>query len=190
MEKELKKLIEADLNRYGFKSEKDLSFFNKREFFGYRYTKILRKTAYYKKHNKKIKYYFNRLLLEKYTIKYAYSIPYSVELGKGLFLGHLGNVVINYKAVIGDNVNLAQGVTIGLSNGGKNSGVPRIGNRVWIGANATVVGGIIIEDDVMIAPNTFVNFDVPTHSIVVGEKAKILYQYNATEKYVENLVGD
>lgn len=190
MDKELKLLIQTDLYRYGFKSEKELNFFDKKELFGYKYTKILRKVTYYKKQKQRIRYYINRLMLEYYTIKYGYSIPYSVKVGRGLYLGHLGSIVVNYKAILGNNVNLAQGVTIGLSNGGKNPGVPKIGNKVWIGANATVVGAIVIEDDVMIAPNTFVNFDVPAHSIVIGEKAKILHRDNSTAKYVENLVEE
>ncbi len=186
MDKELKKMISSDLHRYGFQNEKTMSWFDKIESYGYRYTKMLRKVKYYKDTGKKIKYYFYRVLLEHYSVKYGFSISYSTKIGYGLYLGHLGSIVVNYKASLGNNVNLAQGVTIGLANGGKNPGVPVIGNNVWIGANATVVGNITIGDDVMIAPNTFVNFDVPSHSIVINEKAKIIHKDNATEKYVEN----
>lgn len=44
----------------------------------------------------------------------------------------------------------------------------KIGNRVWIGINAAIVGGITIGDDVLIAPNSFVNQDIPSHSVVFG----------------------
>ena len=59
-------------------------------------------------------------------------------------------------------------MVIGQTNRGKNKGVPTIGNEVWIGINAAIVGGITIGDDVLIAPNSFVNVDVPSHSVVFG----------------------
>ena len=63
-------------------------------------------------------------------------------------------------------------------------GTPTIGNRVWIGVNATVVGKITIGDDVMIAPNAFVNCDIPSHSIVIGNPCVIRYREKATEGYI------
>ena len=190
MEKELKELIFSDLYRYGVKNEKKLSVLARHELYGYRYTRVLRKTKFYRDNNKKIRFVINRLKLLYYSEKFGYSIPYETNVGKGLYLGHLGSIVVNYKAQLGNNVNLAQGVTIGLSNSGKKQGVPVIGDNVWIGANATVVGGITIGEDVMIAPNTFVNFDVPAHSIVVSEKANIIGRDSATLNYVENRWGD
>lgn len=59
---------------------------------------------------------------------------------------------------------------------------------MWIGANAVVVGRIQIGSDVLIAPGAYVNFDVPSHSIVVGNPAKIVAKENATEKYIKNTV--
>lgn len=72
--------------------------------------------------------------------------------------------------------------------GGGRRGTPVIGNRVYIGLNSTIVGGINIGDDVLIAPNTFVNEDVPSHSIVIGNPCKIISKANATEEYVKHLV--
>ncbi len=67
---------------------------------------------------------------------------------------------------------------------GKRKGVPTIGNRVCINANSVIVGKITIGDDVVIAPNTFVNFDVPSHSIVIGNPATIHHRENATEGFI------
>lgn len=53
-----------------------------------------------------------------------------------------------------------------------------------IGINSTIVGNIHIGKDVLIAPNTYVNFDVPDHSIVIGNPASIHYKEGATEKYI------
>ena len=72
-----------------------------------------------------------------------------------------------------------KGSTIGNSLG-KRKGVPKIGNLVQIGINSTVIGGITIGNDVLIAPNTLVNIDVPDHSV-----AKIIHKGNATKGYID-----
>ena len=59
-----------------------------------------------------------------------------------------------------------------------------LGNKVYVGINATVVGNITIGNDVMIAPNAFVNFDVPDHCVVVGNPATIHKKENATKGYI------
>ncbi|GBF22957.1 serine O-acetyltransferase [Candidatus Gastranaerophilus sp. (ex Termes propinquus)] len=103
-------------------------------------------------------------------------------------MSHRGAVIINPKTVIGDNINIATGVTIGQTNRGEKQGCPVIGNRVWIGTNAVIVGKITIGDDVLIAPNSYVNVDIPSHSVVVGNPAKIMPRENATEGYINNIV--
>ena len=65
-------------------------------------------------------------------------------------------------------------------------GTPVIGNRVWIGINAAIVGKIIIGDDVLIAPNSYVNCDVPSHSVVYGNPCIIKHRDNATDSYINN----
>ena len=92
------------------------------------------------------------------------------------------------KDCIGKNVNIATGVTIGQENRGKRKGCPTIGDRVWIGTNAVLVGNINIGSDVLIAPLSYVNFDVPDHSIVLGNPARIISRENATASYIEKLV--
>ncbi len=59
-----------------------------------------------------------------------------------------------------------------------------MGNNGCIRANSTVVGKITIGDDVLIAPNTFVNFDVPSHSVVVGSPGVIHHRDFATEGHL------
>ena len=63
-------------------------------------------------------------------------------------------------------------------------GVPKIGNEVWIGPNAVIVGKVTIGDDVLIAANAYINFDVPDHSIVIGNPGKIIARESATEGYI------
>lgn len=61
---------------------------------------------------------------------------------------------------------------------------PIIGNNVWIGINATVVGAIHFGDDVLIASNSYVNCDVPSHSIVFGNPCVVKFKAHATEGYI------
>ncbi|MDR6515985.1 serine O-acetyltransferase [Chryseobacterium camelliae] len=129
-----------------------------------------------------------RWILRHYQIRYGFQIYPETEIGEGFYLGHWGSLVINPRTKIGKNCNIAQGVTVGQQNRGKNAGIPVIGNEVWIGANAVIVGGITIGDNVLIAPNAYVNFDVPPHSVVVGNPAKIYSNPEATEGYINNKV--
>lgn len=85
---------------------------------------------------------------------------------------------------LGDNVNLHKGCTIGRENRGKREGVPSVGDNVAVGINATVIGNIHIGNDVMIAPNSFVNFDVPDHSIVIGNPGVIHHRDDAIKGYI------
>ena len=134
-----------------------------------------------------LKIYY-KLRLRKLSLKSQIQIPAATKIGEGFYIGHSGRVIINSKAVIGKNNNIATGVTIGQENRGKRAGVPTIGDNCWIGTNAVIVGNITIGSDVLIAPLSFVNFDVPDHSIVVGNPAKIISRENATEGYVTKTV--
>lgn len=87
------------------------------------------------------------------------------------------------------NVNLHKGCTIGKENRGKRKGYPTIGSCVSVGINSTIVGSVNIGDDVMIAANTFVNQDIPSHSIVIGSPCRVIHRDNATDHYVINRVG-
>ncbi|MEN2436424.1 serine acetyltransferase [Weeksellaceae bacterium A-14] len=147
---------------------------------------ILRKCQQYSK--KSLKGIFWRLVLRKHQIKYGFQIYPETKIGEGFYLGHWGAVVMNPKVRIGRNCNIAQGVTIGQQNRGKNQGAPEIGNEVWIGANAVIVGNIKIGDNVLIAPNAYVNFDVPSHSIVLGNPATVSPCENATEGYINRKI--
>lgn len=128
------------------------------------------------------------LRLRRLSAKTGIQIPARTNIGEGLYIGHTGRVIINPQAVIGRNVNLATGVTIGQENRGARKGCPTIGDEVWIGTNAVIVGNIRIGNDVLIAPLSFVNFDVPDHSIVIGNPAKVIARPSATEHYIDHKV--
>jgi serine O-acetyltransferase len=111
------------------------------------------------------------------------SLPYTALIGPGLYIGHFGNIIVNGNAVIGSNCNLSQGVTIGISGRGERRGVPRVGNRVYFGANAVAAGSITIGDDVIIGGNSLANADVPPHCTVVGVPA-VIVSNKGSEEYI------
>ncbi len=109
-----------------------------------------------------------------------------VKIGGGLYMGHASCFTINSHAVLGRNCSIHKGALIGRENRGKRKGAPVIGDEVWIGINAVIVGNVKIGNDVLIAPNSYVNFDVPDHSIVIGNPAKVYSNSHATEGYINN----
>lgn len=154
---------------------------------GLKYIKCLRKCS---SSNNKIKKLFYKIKLKILSKKTFIQIYDYTNIGEGLYIGHNGRVIINPKCVIGKNVNIATGVTIGQESRGKRKGCPTIGDCVWIGTNSVIVGNIKIGNDVLIAPLTFVNFNVPSHSIVIGNPARVIQKKNATEGYILNKIED
>ena len=128
--------------------------------------------------------FFYKALYRLHARRHGIEIPSCTRIGKGLYLGHAYNITINGSAVIGENCNIHKGVTIGTECRGKRAGTPTIGSRVSICVNATIVGKIMVGDDVIIAPNAFVNCDIPSHSIVIGNPCIVKHKENATAGYV------
>lgn len=133
---------------------------------------------------------WNRFLLARAARRTLLQFFFGCQVGPGLRLGHLGPVIVNGRARIGMNCNISSGVTIGAANRGRLEGSPTLGDRVWVGTNAVIVGRITIGSDVLIAPNAYVNFDVPDHSVVVGNPGVIHQSRDATAGYIENVVSD
>ena len=171
-----KKMYDSDMYRYGPNGAR----------------RYMRKFSYYFRKsatckNKILKSYY-RFMFRSICAKHGLEIPAQANIGKGLYIGHPYNITINPDAVLGENINIHKGVTIGQENRGVRKGAPTIGNQVWIGINATIVGNITIGNDVLIAPNSYVNCNVPSHSVVIGNPCKIIPRENATEEYINNTV--
>ncbi len=126
-----------------------------------------------------------RWMLRRYTYKFGFQI--GGKIGEGLYIGHFGTVIVSVNAVIGRYCNIGPGVTIGASRRGERKGAPVLGDFVWVGTNAVLVGAISIGSDVLIAPGAYVNFDVPDHSIVMGNPGKIIPREHATEGHINNV---
>ena len=99
-------------------------------------------------------------------------LPCETTVGRRVVIEHFGGIIISGDAVIGDDVVIRNGVTIGLRRTGE-KGAPVIGNRVDIGTGAKILGAIKIGDDVVIGANAVVLQDIPANSLAVGVPAKI-----------------
>lgn len=186
MNKKVKEYIKSDFYRYG-KKKNVLSFCKlciKEN--ALIYSSLMRYYKVYKEENKLIRAFFIKVIKKLIFLHSTIEIPMDIEVGKGLYMGHFSGITINKNAKIGNNVNIHKGVTIGQENRGLRKGTPVIGDRVWIGINSTIVGNITIGNNVLIAPNSFINFDVPSDSIVIGNKIKQCSE--ATNGYINNIV--
>lgn len=130
------------------------------------------------KRNKLAKYIFDRI-----GQKYHLEIPNFKNIGENLALGHPSGITVNPRAVIGKNCMLCKNSTIGSVRSGRREGVPKIGDNCVIGIGSFVCGGIEIGNDVLVCANAFVDFDVPDHSIVLGNPGVIHAKNNATVDY-------
>lgn len=176
----LKKVLHKDLKRFG-KVNKWMFFLINPMF---RYMVIFRLNQQVKKYNP----FFLplRIWYKNISCKYSIQIPLHTKIGGGFLMNHYGGIVINQGVVLGENCNISQGVTLGNVSRGKLKGCPTIGDRVWIGANSIVVGKITIGNDVLIAPLSYVNFDVPDKAVVMGNPAQIV-NYNTSAGYIKNI---
>lgn len=183
MEINLKEIINSDLFRLGGDTSKKSLFTNillKPEF---KFIYIHRKCNYYRDKNK-FKYMFYRVKLYRLNLRYGFEISNRAKIGKGFKIDHRGSIMINPNAILGKNINVTSGVLIGQQNRGEKSGSPIIGDNVWIGANSSIVGKVKIGSNVMIAPGTFINFNVPSNSIVFGNPGIIKESLTATDGYI------
>lgn len=153
----------------------------------YRFVRAKRQCEYWANKNKVV-YLFVRFIYEHYKVKYNTDIPARCKIGGGFKIRHLGGIVFNPGVIVGKNVDCLNGVLLGQIDSGVKAGTPIIGDNVFLGTNSIVVGKIKIGNDVLIAPGAYVNFDVPDHSIVIGNPGKIIPKQNATEGYITSPV--
>ena len=183
-------LLRQDLYRM-FPHEVDAGILNRRIIMRDPSLKLLyffRKANQYKEKSIIIHNYY-RFMLNRMRNKLGVELPLSVKVGGGMQLIHPRNITFNGKVVAGKNLTMLKGSTIGNTHGVK-GGCPIIGDNVYIGLNATVVGNIHIGNDVLICANSFVNFDVPDHSLVIGCPGVIHHKGDATGLYIQNPVQE
>lgn len=130
---------------------------------------------YYKISNKlyrKKHYFLARYVSEKLKKKTGIEIHPGATIGKNLFIDHGVGVVIGETAVIGDNVTIYQGATLGTTGKVIENRHPIVGDNVIIGAGAIILGPLKIGNNAKIGAGAVVLGDVEENSTVVGVKAK------------------
>jgi len=157
---------------------------------GFRYTFWMRIASYL--HNKrfiKLLYWIVAGHQRRLGLKYGISISPATEIGPGLFIGHCGGIVVNERASIGRNCNLSHGVTIGQKNRGKYKGCPTIGDSVYIGSGACIIGGVSVGSNVAIGAHAVVVRSIGDNEVVVGNPARTVSRSGATD-YVNYTIAD
>lgn len=115
-------------------------------------------------------YIIERFLYNRNSRKCACDIPSHTIIGGGFVIPHTWGVVINSNAIIGENCTILSGVVIGKNE----TGCPKIGNNVYIGAGALLIGNIKIGNNAIIGAGAIVTHDVPDDATVVCESAKVI----------------
>jgi serine O-acetyltransferase len=188
----LQKTIQADLYRYTGATDRRAFVSAYLHEPGFRFTYYLRKVAFYSTKKRSFGifgYVYNRVLYHHYRFKYGFDISPATSIGPGLYIGHFGGVVISPHAVLGANINIAQGVTIGATSRGKRLGAPTLEDRVWVGAHAIIVGKVTIGREALIAPGAYVNFDVPPKAVVLGNPGQVVSS-SGSQGYVNRTIDD
>ncbi len=108
-------------------------------------------------------------------------LAYNSEIEEGLHIIHFGTIIVGSKVKVGRNCTISHGVTIGGGGHGKGRGVPTIGERVFIGPNAVIVGKITIGDDVMIGAGCVVSRSIPSRAVVIGNPCRIVWYEGSFE---------
>lgn len=96
---------------------------------------------------------------------------------------HWGRIILNAKR-IGDDLYVFHNVTVGND---YVSGVPTIGNNVFIGTNSVILGDITVGDNVVIGAGSFVNSDIPSNSLAAGNPARVIRPIE--DNFISNMIG-
>lgn len=131
---------------------------------------------YCKKH-----FFIARWLSERGKRKTGIEIHPGATIGKNLFIDHGTGIVIGETTIIGNDVTIFHGVTLGGTGKEKGKRHPTIGNNVLIGTGAKILGNITIGDNSKIGANAVVLKDVEKNSTIVGIPGKILIKKNSNQ---------
>lgn len=101
-------------------------------------------------------------------------IDHNAEIGKGFFIAHFGCIFIAGGVKMGPMCNVGQGVTLGWGGRGDNKGCPTLGERVYVGAGAKIIGKVTVGNNVAVGANAVVTKDVPDNAVVGGVPAKVI----------------
>lgn len=173
--KELRYLVKADAYRCYRSTGIKAVIKGIRSGIGFKYIFWMRMCGYFRG-----KLYFWPLLfiaqkmLKRCIFRFGIEIDPSTSIGPGFFIRHFSGIFIFPSVKIGRNFTISQGVTIGKKYRGEKTGVPVIGDNVFIGPGAKILGKITVGNNVAIGANAVVTKDVPENAVVVGIPARVI----------------
>jgi serine O-acetyltransferase len=125
-------------------------------------------------------YFWARWISQKAVRKTGIEIHPGAQIGKGFFIDHGNGVIIGETSIIGDNVTLYQGVTLGGTGKEQGKRHPTVGNNVMISTGAKVLGSFKIGDNSKIGAGSVVLEEVPPGSTVVGVPGRVVKRMDET----------
>lgn len=179
---ELKRILKADLSRYSPGERKKSGVYCYFACPGFRFTLWFRVWSFFRGHALlRVLGPLATWMVLHQKLKSGIQISPAATIGQGLYIPHFGGIVVNPGAVIGKNLYLSHNVLIGKVHAGPKKGVPTIGEDVFIGAGAAIVGKVTIGDGAAIGINSVVMDDVAAGTFVAGAPAKVVAKKNAGE---------
>ncbi|EOX4793393.1 serine O-acetyltransferase [Vibrio alginolyticus] len=159
--KELVRLIKLDVAQSGNSYLNSFFNANVRAVISYRINRYV-----YESISKKLAF----IMHNRDRLKYSVDIYPSADIGPGFVVAHIGGIVIGAKVKIGSNFTIQSNTTIGQKN--TNSGVPSIGENVYLGAGSRILGSVKVGSNVLIGANSVVVHDTRDNVTIVGAPAK------------------
>lgn len=183
--REVRQLLREDLTRYAGRYGSIPALKHYMFSPGYKYTVWLRWTGYLKRNRatRYVLYPIAKLVLLRLRYRYGLAIPENTVIGGGLFINRFGGIYVHNDAVIGRNVNITPGVLLGQINRGPKMGAPTIGDRVFLGSGAKVVGNVRVGNDAAIGVNALVMSDVPDNGVMASPQA-VMVSMRGSEAYI------
>lgn len=188
MVKKIISYIKSDLYRYSAEISIKLFFKHYIESEGFRFSVWLRMCHFLRK--KKLSKYtifpICVFIYKHYKYKFGYDIPYAIDIGEGLLIFHISNIVVSAQK-IGKNFTISQGCTVGMKIKNGKKEFPIIGNNVYMAPGSKIIGGVVVGDNVAIGTNCVLNSSVNKNSVVVGIPGRVI-SYKGASEYTNNTI--
>jgi serine O-acetyltransferase len=132
-------------------------------------------------------YPFLLFLFGRTGSRYGIRIPLSCEVGTGLYIGHWGGIWISPESSIGKNCTLMHEVPLGRASRGPTEGSPTVGNHVYIGPGAKIVGRVHLHDHSLVAANSLVLEDLAENCVALGNPSRVVSR-EGSRGYITNCI--
>jgi len=183
--REFQSLVQSDLYRYDGARGTKAFLKNFLLESGFRYCVLLRACRYFRtvSYLRWGIYHLAKFWFYRLSLVLGVHMDPSMEVGPGFYIGHAFGIIINRRCRIGENCTIAAHVTLGRKSREPKEGCPTLGNRVYVGTGAVIIGAINIGDDAAVGANAVLTKDVPAKGVVAGIPAVIISD-RGSEGYV------